>query len=234
MRSAPLRGLGDRPGCGRLPGVDYVERSDGAKRRLEFIPNDPLVTRQWYLNQIRAFDAWQQQPSLPGVRIAVLDSGIDAGHPEFRGRIADARSFIGGSALEDRRGHGTFVAGLIAAATGNNTGIAGIAFPSDLLVAKIARQDGTITLEAEARAIRWAVDNGARVINLSLAGVRDPFRQGRTRTRRSRRARSPMRGATARSSWRQSATATRRRAVPGASRLPGRAAARARCQRPGP
>ena len=166
-------------GLGRLPGVGYVERVDGAKRRLAFISDDPLITRQWYLNQIRAFDAWQQQPSLPGVRVAVLDSGIDANHPEFRGRIADARSFIGGTPYEDRRGHGTFVAGLIAAATGNNTGIAGIAFPADLVVAKIARVDGTITLDAEARAIRWAVDNGARVINLSLAGVRDPFRQRR-------------------------------------------------------
>ena len=166
-------------GLDRFPGVGYVERVDGAQRRLAFIPNDPLITRQWYLSQVRAFDAWQQQPALAGVRVAVLDSGIDAGHPEFRGRIADARSFIGGSPYEDRRGHGTFVAGLIAAGTGNNTGIAGIAFPADLLVAKIARADGTITLDAEARAIRWAVDNGARVINLSLAGVRDPFRQRR-------------------------------------------------------
>ena len=163
---------------GALPGVEYVERVDNAKRRLAFTPNDPLVGRQWYLNQIRAFDAWPQLPTLPRVLVAVLDSGIDARHPDLAGRIAATKSFIGGSASEDRRGHGTFVAGEIAAATGNATGIAGIAFPGQLLVAKIARADGTIPLEAEARAIRWAVDRGARVINLSLAGVRHPFRLG--------------------------------------------------------
>jgi subtilisin family serine protease len=163
-----------------LHGVTYVERVDGAKRRLAFVPNDPLFTRQWYLTHINAFEAWAQMPSLPGApTVAVLDSGIDGGHPEFRGRIIDAKSFIGGSAFGDKRGHGTFVAGLIAAATGNGVGISGIAFPAQLLVAKVARSDGTVTLDAEARAIRWAVDNGADVINLSLAGVRDPFRINR-------------------------------------------------------
>jgi stage II sporulation protein D len=165
-----------------MPGVDYVERVDAASRRLAFTPNDPLAAKQWYLNQIRAFEFWPQFPSLPGgVLVAVLDSGIDGGHPEFRNRVAAARSFIGGSAMEDRRGHGTFVAGVIAAAANNATGIAGIAFPAELLVGKIARADryGTVPLEAEARAVRWAVDNGARVINLSVAGIRDPFRTGR-------------------------------------------------------
>jgi subtilisin family serine protease len=163
-----------------LPGVAYVERVDGAKRRLAFVPNDPLYTRQWYLTQINAFEYWAQEPALPGgPLVAVLDSGIDGDHPEFKGRIANAKSFIGGSAYYDKRGHGTFVAGLMAAATGNDVGISGIAFPAQLLVAKVARSDGTITLDAEARAIRWAVDNGADVINLSLAGVRDPFQLNR-------------------------------------------------------
>jgi len=162
----------------RFPGVSYVERLDAprAARRLAFVPNDPLYNRQWYLAQIQAFDAWPDLPSLAGPTVAVLDSGIDGGHPEFKGRIVAARSFIGGSAYEDRRGHGTFVAGEIAAATGNGVGISGIAFPAQLLIAKIARSDGSIPLEAEARALRWAADRGAKVINLSLAGVRDPFK----------------------------------------------------------
>ncbi len=161
-----------------FPGVTYVERLDTPKvaRRLAFVPNDPLFNRQWYLDQIQAFDAWPDLPSLAGPTVAVLDSGIVAGHPEFRGRIVGARTFIGGSPYEDRRGHGTFVAGEIAAATGNNVGISGIAFPAQLLIAKIARSDGSIPLDAEARAIRWAADRGAKVINLSLAGVRDPFK----------------------------------------------------------
>jgi Subtilase family len=162
-----------------LSGVTYVERLDGAPRRLAFTPNDPLLPRQWYLAQIRAFDAWPQLPSFQtGPLVAVLDSGVDAKHPELAGQIAGSKSFIGASAFEDKRGHGTFVAGEIAAATANNVGIAGVGFPAELLIAKVARADGTIPLEAEARAIRWAVDNRARVINLSLAGVRDPFRAG--------------------------------------------------------
>ena len=121
-----------------------------------------------------------------GVVVAVVDSGIDVGHPEFAGRIADARSFVGGDVL-DREGHGMFVAGIVAAAIDNNVGIAGIAFPAQLLVAKVVRPDGTISPEAEARGIRWAVDAGARVINLSLGGSgegfslsTEPFQQGRS------------------------------------------------------
>jgi subtilisin family serine protease len=110
------------------------------------------------------------------VRVAIIDSGIDGGHPEFpRSRIWLARSWVGGSALTDEEGHGTFVAGEIAAAINNNEGIAGMAFPAQLIIAKIARSDQTIDVRDEAQAIRWAVDGGARVINLSIGGLRDPF-----------------------------------------------------------
>ncbi len=68
---------------------------------------------------------------------------------------------------------------MIAAAADNGEGIAGIAFPAELLVAKVVRPDGTISPEAEAKAIRWAADNGARVINLSLGGLRDPIHRDR-------------------------------------------------------
>jgi subtilisin family serine protease len=156
-----------------VPGVSYVERVD-VPRRLAFVPNDPFAFRQWHLAQIRAFDHWADQPALPGVRVAIVDSGIDGGHPELARRIAAAKSFVGGSALTDEHGHGTFLAGEIAAEANNHQGIAGIAFSSQLLVAKVVQPDRTIALDAEAAAIRWAVDNGARVVNLSLGGLRDP------------------------------------------------------------
>jgi subtilisin family serine protease len=137
-----------------------------------FAPTDPLVSKQWYLTQIRAFDFWPDAaPTLAPVRVAIVDSGLDLGHPEFAGRVVAARSFVGGSAA-DREGHGTFVAGIIAANTDNGQGIAGIALSAELLVAKVVRADGTISPLAEARAIRWAVNHGARVINLSLGGLR--------------------------------------------------------------
>jgi subtilisin family serine protease len=160
---------------GEISGVAYVERLGQRGRRLAFAPTDPLFPKQWHAGAVQAFDAWPQRPTLPGLRVAVIDSGIDGGHREFAGRIAEARSFVGGSPRSDTHGHGTFIAGLIAASMNNNEGIAGMAFPAQLLVAKVVRSDGVVPLEAEARAIRWAVDRKASVINLSLGGVRDPL-----------------------------------------------------------
>jgi len=141
-----------------------------------FVPNDPLAARQWYLTADHAFDFWPATlPPLPGagVRVAVIDSGIDGGHPDLVGRVVAAKSFVGGSPLTDEEGHGTFVAGEIAATTNNAVGITGIAFPAKLVIAKVVRGE-EIPLSAETAAIRWAVGQGARVINLSLGGLRDP------------------------------------------------------------
>jgi subtilisin family serine protease len=160
-------------GVKRIHGVRWVEWLGSRRRRLAFTPTDPLAARQWYLQQDRAFDFWAEPPLLPPVKIAVVDSGIDVTHPDLASRIYLTRSFVGGS-VADVQGHGTFVAGEIAAATNNAEGIAGIAFPAQLLVAKVVRRDGTVSLESEAEAIRWAADEGARVINLSLGGLRDP------------------------------------------------------------
>jgi hypothetical protein len=154
-----------------------VPSATAHSERASFTPNDPLAPRQYYLAQDHAFDAFGPElPVLNPVRVAVIDSGLDGGHPEFpRSRIWQARSWVGGSALTDEQGHGTFVAGEIAAAINNNEGIAGMAFPTQLVIAKIARSDQSIDVRDEAQAIRWAVDVGARVINLSIGGLRNPF-----------------------------------------------------------
>jgi hypothetical protein len=144
-----------------------------------FVPADPLAPKQWYLEQDHAFDAWQvPPPTLAPVKIAIVDSGLDCTLPDFVGRIADAHSFVGGDPCSDTEGHGTFVAGEIAANL-DTQGIAGMAYSSQLLVAKVVDSDGTIPLKAEAAAIRWAADRGAKVINLSLGGVRDPVHTSR-------------------------------------------------------
>jgi hypothetical protein len=158
---------------GRLRGVAYVERLDGA-RQLAFVPSDPLASKQWYLGRIRAFDAWAAQPPLAGPLVAIIDSGIDGDHPDLKDQIVAARSFAGGSARTDSVGHGTFVAGIVAARQ-NTEGVAGIAWPAGLLVAKVVDADGQISLESEVEAIRWAADRGARVINMSLGGIRNPL-----------------------------------------------------------
>lgn len=138
-----------------------------------FTPNDPLLPKQWYAPQDKAFDAFNVLPLLPTVRVAVIDSGVDVNHPDLKGQIRAARSFVGGSPA-DEYGHGTFVAGEIAAAVNDGRGIAGLAPAANLLVAKVVRPDGSVSTRAEARAIRWAVKLKARVINVSLGGLRDP------------------------------------------------------------
>jgi subtilisin family serine protease len=160
-----------------IPGTRYVEPL--RSREAAYVPNDPLFPQQWYAVQNRSFDAWTEPPPLAPVRVAVIDSGIDATHPELKGRIAAARSFVGGSATVDTQGHGTFVAGLIAARTDDGVGIAGLAPPAQLLVAKVVGPERSIPVEAEAKAIRWAVASGARVINMSLGGLRDPHHPAR-------------------------------------------------------
>jgi subtilisin family serine protease len=157
-----------------IRGVRYVEPL--VTRHLAFTPNDPLVSRQWYVDYSGFYSSWITLPSFESIPVAVIDSGIDASHPDFpAGKILDAESFVGGSAKTDPLGHGTFVSGLIGAGVDNGVGIAGLAPSAQLLVAKVVTKSRAIPVEAEAKAIRWAVDNGARVINMSLGGIRDPL-----------------------------------------------------------
>ncbi|HEY7197192.1 MAG TPA: S8 family serine peptidase [Gaiellaceae bacterium] len=165
------------PQLARVPGVSFVEPVTES-RSLSFAPTDPLAGEQWYLQAIHGFDFWTElevPPVLPPVRVAVIDSGLDGDHPEFVDKVVASVSFVDESqGLTDTLGHGTIVAGEIAATLDNDTGIAGLGFPVQLLVAKVVDDEGSISVENESKAIRWAVDNGAQVINLSLGGHRDP------------------------------------------------------------
>ncbi len=155
-----------------IRGIRYVENA--FSRRLAFTPTDPLASKQWYIAKSRFYESWPTLPPLFGVPVAVIDSGVDANHPELAKKISGSRSFVGGSPLQDASGHGTFVSGIIAAGLDNGIGIAGLAPSADLIVAKVVTPSREIPVEAEAKAIRWAVSQGARVINLSFGGVRDP------------------------------------------------------------
>jgi subtilisin family serine protease len=156
-----------------IRGIRYVEPV--VSRQLALTPTDPFVSRQWYLTLSRFYESWLTYPAFESVPVAVIDSGIDSRHPELEDKVLDARSFVGGSARVDELGHGTFVSGLIAARVDNGIGIAGLAPSAQLLVAKVVTAARSIPVVAEAKAIRWAVENGARVINMSLGGLRDPL-----------------------------------------------------------
>jgi subtilisin family serine protease len=139
-----------------------------------FTPTNTYYGKQWYLAQDRAFDAWPAPPLLDSVKVGIVDSGVDCSLPDFDGRIALTKSFVGGSGCTDSEGHGTIVAGEIAGDL-DSAGVVGLAFASQLLVAKVVAPDGSIPIKAEAAGIRWAVNHGARVVNLSFGAVRDPL-----------------------------------------------------------
>ncbi len=133
--------------------------------------DDALFGQQWNLTQIGAPAAWATSTGA-GVIIGIVDTGIDAGHPEFAGKILAQADCAGAPCREgtarDVDGHGTAVAGIAAAKAGNGIGIAGVAPDAQLLIAKALDDDGVGTTVDINNAIRWVVDKGAKVVNLSL------------------------------------------------------------------
>jgi subtilisin family serine protease len=135
-------------------------------------PNDPrFAAEQQYLLRLRLPSAWDVTRGSMGVRIAILDTGVDLDHPDLTSRIVPGRDFVNGDAVaQDDEGHGTMVAGIAAAATGNGIGIAGAAWNASITPVKVLDATGAGNDFTIAEAIRWAADNAAQVINLSLGG----------------------------------------------------------------
>jgi serine protease len=141
---------------------------------------DPLLAEQYSLTQMHVEPAWKTTVGR-GVVVAVIDTGVDLGHPDLRGRLVAGATFLGcgdtpcgngdwRSGPTSRRseafGHGTHVAGVIVAGRNNGTGIVGVAPGAKVMPVKIG--DRTVTEEDIASGIRWAADHGADVINASL------------------------------------------------------------------
>jgi subtilisin family serine protease len=137
------------------------------------VKGDPLLPRQWGLAQVNAVEAWRTATG-KGVVVAVIDGGVDASHPDLRGRVLPGRDLVRGekNAWRDVDGHGTQVAGIIAAARGNGAGIAGIAPDARILPVKNGEFQSMGSLTPTA--VRWAADKGAKVIVISeetIAGL---------------------------------------------------------------
>ena len=145
-------------------------------------PTDPSFAAQWGLGAIRAVAGWSIFPGLfgaglAGPAIAVLDTGVDLGHPDLMAKldVAAGASCISGVcsgtiSTQDGNGHGTHVAGIAAAATDNGQGVAGLALTSRIVPVKVLNSSGSGTDAGIAAGISWAVGHGARVINMSLGG----------------------------------------------------------------
>jgi len=181
----------------RLPGVTSAEPN--WQVRATIAPNDPRLPDQWGLENtaqpvtgsypgtadvdIDAVRGWSvaygdgRYPSTGGVRVGVLDSGIDLMHPDLAGKVvacAGANSGTGlvvPSACADDHGHGTHVAGTIAAIVDNGVGVAGVAPDAQLAVFKALNAPGEGFYSDVIAGIRWLrVTGAARVINMSIGG----------------------------------------------------------------
>jgi serine protease len=161
----------------RDPRVEHAEPM--AIFRATFVPDDPLYeAKQWHLKRVGAERAWEYSCG-QGVTVAVIDTGIacfDKG-PFSRGtdlagtRCEGGWNFVDDSAsAADDHGHGTHVAGTIAQTTNNGVGAAGLAFCATLMPIKVLSRQGFGSTANVAEGIRFAADNGAQVINLSLGG----------------------------------------------------------------
>jgi thermitase len=154
------------------PDVKYVDYN--YLRLPAFQPDDSLFNRvkQWNLYTIGAPEAWDTALGR-GAKVAVVDSGIDADHPDFRGKIAAQIDVVDNDKkAQDGVGHGTHVAGTVAAATDNGEGVAAACPSCKLLVARCGDQSGSSDSDV-VQGIYWSVENGAQVINLSLGSEGD-------------------------------------------------------------
>lgn len=162
-------------------------RSDVADARYETfahydaLPNDPLFRTASttdrdqfpYLASVSIGPGWDLRGSNP-VKIAIIDSGMDVGHPDLASKVDPAdrwNTFSQTANVTDTMGHGTFVAGIAGAATGNGIGIAGVGWDARLMAVKVADPSGGLALTDIAEGIVWAVDHGAKVLNISLGST---------------------------------------------------------------
>jgi subtilisin family serine protease len=130
---------------------------------------EPVLDRS--TAQIGAPTAWQAGIDGRGVKVAVLDTGYDAGHPDLAGRVAEARNFSASEDTVDRFGHGTHVAATVAgsgAASGGSR--KGVAYGAQLLIGKVLDDSGSGYESEIIAGMQWAVAEGAKVINMSLGG----------------------------------------------------------------
>ncbi|MEU7000170.1 S8 family serine peptidase [Nonomuraea sp. NPDC046570] len=116
--------------------------------------------------QVGAPEAWQAGFDGKGVKVAVLDTGVDAAHRDLAGRVKQTKVFTGDENVNDAHGHGTHVAATIAGGVGKK----GVAPGAELIIGKVLGDDGSGTLSGVIEGMEWAAAEGASVINMSLGG----------------------------------------------------------------
>lgn len=185
------------------PSPYYIQCPPGAWVISSVIPNDPQYAQQWGLQKINCPTAWAKTKGSTSVTVAVVDTGVDLNHPDLVANLVagyDCVDLVGVSPKtgwrwegdylsrdnvpQDEVGHGTHVAGTIAASTNNSVGVAGVTWNCKIMPVKVLARmvkistgavTGSGTASDIAFGIRYAADNGAHIINLSLGGYNNTF-----------------------------------------------------------
>lgn len=166
------RGWGDtvKAKLERRAEIEFVERDQRVAP--DATPNDPQFPYQWALPRIAAPAVWDVTTGTESVTIAILDSGVDPTHPDLASKLLPGWNFYDGNAnSSDVFGHGTKVAGAGAAIGNNAQGVAGVAWRNPILPIRVADTSGYAYFSTIAQGLTWAVDHGARVMNVSFASV---------------------------------------------------------------
>ena len=155
----------------RHEAIEFAERDFLAEPAWVTADPDVVSGQAWHIAKVQAPTAWDVTAGATNLIVAVLDSGVNFSHPDLSGRLLTGYDFVNADAdASDDYGHGTAVTGVVAATGNNNLGGAGVAFGCVVLPLKVCGADGCAAYSAIAAGIRYAVDHGARIINISLVG----------------------------------------------------------------
>jgi len=151
------------------PNVEFAEVDSYVSATLT--PNDAKYSSEWHLTKIGASTAWDTTTG-SGVVVAVVDAGVQTNHPDLSANMVSGHNvYDGTSTVTDVTGHGTCVAGTIAAVGNNTIGAVGVAFSASIMPIRATDSSGNGTFSSAAAGIMWASDNGAHICNISWSNL---------------------------------------------------------------
>jgi len=152
------------------PAVQYAE-PNYRYWAVDTTPNDPAFVQQWAHTRVGSPAAWDVSTGSASIVIAIIDSGVDLGHPDLASKLVAGYDFVGLDAnAADENGHGTHVAGIAAAITNNGIGVAGMDWNARIMPVRVLDETGGGFASDISSGIIWAYSHGAKVLNLSLGG----------------------------------------------------------------